>query len=124
MAHGVGMVVPDVDRAADGAYAQGHDDGQAHAGSVVDRFGHEQEALRGRGGVGTGAGERGADASAQGAEFGFDVDEVAILQGAFFDQAAETFDDVGLRGDRVGADDFRPAQRNGFRGGDRTFDLF
>jgi hypothetical protein len=76
--HGVGVVVPDVDRRADGAVADGHDDGQAQARRVVHRLGHEQQALAGGGGVGARAGRRGADGHRQRGELGFDVDELAV----------------------------------------------
>ena len=48
--HAVRMVVPDVDGAADRAIADGHHDGQSEARRVVDRLGHEQQALAAGGG--------------------------------------------------------------------------
>ena len=59
--HRIGMVVPDVDRRADCAVAERHDDRQAETGGVVDRFGHEQKALAGGRGIGPRARGRGAD---------------------------------------------------------------
>ena len=59
--HRVAVVVPDVDRRADRAVGDRHDDRQAEAGGVVERLGHVEQALaRGRG-VGARAGGRGAD---------------------------------------------------------------
>ena len=121
--HGVGMVVPDVDRRADRAVAERHHDRQAEAGRVVDGFGHEQQTLRGRRRVGARAGRRGADRHRQRGEFALDIDEFAIHEIAVAHQIAEALDDVGLRRDRIGADDFGAAQRDGLGHGVGAFDL-
>ena len=52
----VGVVVPDVDRGAEGTVGDRHDDRQAEPGGVIDRLDHVQQALRGGGGVGARAG--------------------------------------------------------------------
>jgi hypothetical protein len=122
LAHAVAVVVPDVDRRADGAVGHRHHDGQAQAAGVVDRFGHEQQALAGGGGVGAGAGGTAADGHAHGGELAFDVDELAVFQRRLH-HLAEAFDDVGLRRDRVGADHLGPAQRHRFGDGVGTFNL-
>jgi len=74
----VGMVVPDVDRRADGPVGDSHDDRQAKAGRVIDRLDHEQQALRGSRRVAARAGRRGADGHRHGGEFGFDVDVLTV----------------------------------------------
>ena len=45
LAHGVSVIIPDVDGCADGPVGDSHDDGHSQAGGVVDGLGHEQEAL-------------------------------------------------------------------------------
>ena len=121
--HRVGMIVPDVDWRADRPIAERHYDRQAEAGSVVDRFGHEQQALaRGRG-VGARAGCRRADGDRERREFRFHIDEFAIVQVACLHHLAEPFDDMGLRRDRIGADNFGTAQGDGLGGRVGTFDL-
>ena len=121
--HAVGMIVPDVDRRADGAIADGHHDRQSQTGGVVHRLGHEQDALAGGGRV-TACSRGGcADRHRQRRELRFDIDELAVFQRAAFDHLAQSLDDVGLRRDRIGADHLRPAQRNGFGHGARSFDL-
>ena len=45
------------------------------------------------------------------------------VQRAVLHHFAERLDDVGLRRDRIGADHFRPAQRDGLGDGVGTFDL-
>ena len=121
--HRIRMIVPDVDGRADRAVAQGHHDGQAEARGVVDRLRHEQQALRGGRGIGAGTGGGGADRDRKGGELAFDVDEFAVDQRAFFHQLAEALDDMGLRRDRIGADHFGPAQRDGLGHGVRSLDL-
>ncbi len=121
--HRVGMVIPDVDRRADRAVSQGHHDRQAEAGRVVDSLRHEEQALaRGRG-IGARAGGRGADGDRKRRELALDIDELRIVEFAETDQFAETLDDMGLRRDRIGADDLRPAKRNRARHRLRAFDL-
>jgi len=115
--HRVAVIVPDVDRGADGAVGDGHHDRQAEAGGVVDGLRHVQQALAGGGGVGPRPGRRRADRHRHRGEFGLDIDELATSQVAPLHRHAERLDDVGLRGDRVGADHFRAAQRQGL--GDR-----
>ena len=61
-------------------------------------------------GVGTAAGDGTADCHAHGCEFTFNVQEFAVFKSSFFDHGAEVFDDMGLRRDRVGADDFGAAK--------------
>ena len=121
--HRVGMIVPDVDRRADGAVSERHHDRQAEAGGVVDRLRHEQEALARRRGIGARAGGRGADGDRERREFALDIDELAIVELAEPDELAEALDDMGLRRDRIGADDLRPAERDRARHGLRAFDL-
>ena len=75
------------------------------------------------GGVGAGARRRSADGHRKRGEFGLDVDELAVCQFAGADHFAQTFDDVGLRRDRIGADDFGPAEGDALRHGQRAFDL-
>ena len=98
--HAVGVVVPDVDRRADRAVADGHHDRQAETGGVVDRLRHEQESLAARGGIGARARRRRADGDRQRGEFGFDVDELAARELARLHHLAQAFDDVRLRRDR------------------------
>ena len=103
------MIVPDVDRRADRAIAERHDDRQAEAGGVVDGLRHEEQALaRGRR-IGARAGGRSADRDRQRGKFAFDIDEFAIGDLAESDHFADALDDVGLRRDRIGADDLGPA---------------
>ena len=80
LAQCVGVVVPDVDRRADGAVGHGHDDGQAEARRVVDGLGHEQQALARSRRVGARARGRGADRHRHCRELGLDVDELAGRQ--------------------------------------------
>lgn len=54
--HAVGVVVPDVDRGADGAVGHGHHDRQAQPGRVVDGLCQVQQALAGGGCVRPGTG--------------------------------------------------------------------
>jgi hypothetical protein len=121
--HAVGVVVPDVDRCADGAVADRHHDGQAQSGGVVDRLRHEQQSLARRRRVGARARGRGADGHRQRGEFGLDVDELAIGERAVLHHLAHALDDVRLRGDRVGADHLRARQRDRLGDGVGTFDL-
>ncbi len=120
----IGVVVPDVDRRADGAVGDGHHDGKAEAGGVVYRLGHEQQALRGGRGVGARAGRRSADGHRHRGEFRFDVDELARRQAAFLHHPAQRLDDVRLRRNRVGADHLRAAQRHSLGDCPGTFNLF
>ncbi len=121
--HAVGMIVPDVDRRADRAVADGHDDRQPEARRVIDRFRHEQDALARGGGVAARAGGRCADGHRQRGKFGFDVDELAILELAVLHHLAQAFDDMRLRRDRISANHFRPAQGDRLRDGERAFHL-
>jgi hypothetical protein len=117
------MIVPDVDRRADRPVGHRHHDRQTETGRVVNRFDHEQQTLRRGGGVGSRTGGRGTDRHTHGREFGFNVDEFAILHLARLDHLADAFDDVRLRGNRIGADHFRPAQRDRLGNGVRALDL-
>ena len=105
--HAVRMVVPDVDRRADRAVADGHHDGKPEARGVVDRLGHEQQALARRRGVRARAGGGGADGDRHRRELRFDVDELAAGELARLHHLAHAFDDVRLRRDRVRADRLR-----------------
>ena len=121
--HRIGMIIPDVNRCADGPIAERHHDRQAEARGVVDRLGHEQQALaRGRG-IGARAGGRCPDRDREGGEFGFHIDEFAILQFAQSNHLAEPFDNMGLRRDRISADDLGAAQGNRLGCGVGTFSL-
>ena len=121
--HRVRVVVPDVDRRADRAVGDRHDDRQAEARGVVERLDHEQQALaRGRG-VGAGAGRRGADGDRHGGELGLDVDVLARRQLAGPDEPGECLDDVGLGRDRIGRDDLGAAQGDGLSDGARALHL-
>ena len=59
--HGIGMVVPNIDGRSDRAVADSHDDRKAQTGGIIDSFGHIQEALARRRGIGSRTGSRGAD---------------------------------------------------------------
>ena len=108
--HGVAVVVPDVDRRADGPVGQCHHDRQPETGGVVDRLDHEQQPLaRGRG-VGARAGGRGADRDRHRRELRLDVDELARRESAGLHHGADGLDDVGLGRDRIGADDLGSAR--------------
>jgi hypothetical protein len=122
--HAVGMVVPDVDRGADGTVGHGHHDGQAQPGGVVDRLGHEQQALAGGCRVSPGARRGRTDGHAHGGKFGLDVDELAARERAGFHHFAQPFDDVRLGRDRVGADHLGAAQRDRRSHGMGAFALF
>jgi len=115
LAHRVRVIVPDVDRRADCAIRDRHDDRQAETRGVEYRLGHEQQSLaRGRG-VGTCAGGRGADRDRHRRELGLDVDELAGRECAAFHHLAEPLNNVGLRRDRVGADHLGAAQGHRLR---------
>ena len=68
--------------------AERHHDRQPEAGSVVDGFGHEQQALARRCGIGPRSRRRRTDARGQGAELGLDVDEFAGFQFAGANRSA------------------------------------
>ncbi len=121
--HRVAVVVPDVDRRADRAVGDRHHDRQAEARGVVDRLGHEQQALARRGRVGAHAGGRASDRHAHRRELALDVDELARRELAGFHHRAQALDDVRLRRDRVGADHFGAAERHGLGHRLRAFDL-
>ena len=96
LAHRIGVVVPDVDRSADSAVGDRHDDGQAEPGRVVDRLDHEQQPLAGGGGVGPRAGCRGTDRHRHRGELALHVDVLAAGQFTGFDDGRQALDDVGL----------------------------
>ncbi len=110
LAHRVGVVIPNVNRGTDGARGDGHNDRETEPGGVVNRFSHIKQPLGSGSGVGTAAGDGTADCHAHGCEFTFNVQEFAVFKSSFFDHGAEVFDDMGLRRDRVGADDFGAAK--------------
>ena len=123
LAHGVRMVVPDVDRCADRTVGDRHDDRESETGRVVDRLDHEEQALGGGGRIGAGAGNRCADGNGHGRELALDVDVLAILEDALAAERAKGLDDVGLRRDRVRADDFGAAERHGLGNALAAFQL-
>ena len=116
--HRVGVVVPDVDRRADGPVGQGHHDGQPEAGGVVDGLDHEEQSLAGGRGVGARAGGRRARCAT---DIAANSDSTLMnSHGASrsgLHHLADGLDDVGLGRDRVGAHHLGPAQRD--RLGDR-----
>ena len=116
--HRVAVVVPDVDRRADGAVRQRHHDRQPEPGRVVERLAHVEQALAGGGRVGARAGGRGPDRHRHRRELGLDADVLARRELAGAHLVGERLDDVGLGRDRVGADHLGPAQRD--RVGDRV----
>ena len=59
--HAIRMIVPDIDRRAEGAIGNGHDNGKTQSRRVIDGLGHEQKSLACRRGVGSRAHGRGAD---------------------------------------------------------------
>ena len=118
------MVVPDVDRRPDRPVAERHDDRQTEAGRVVDRLGHEQQSLTGSCRVGARPCRRGPNGDGKRRELAFDIDELAIAESAQPHKFAQAFDDVGLRGDRIGADDLGPAEGDRSRHRLGAFDLF
>ena len=123
LAHRVGMVVPDVDRGADRAVGDRHDDGQPQPRAVVDRLHHVEEPLgRGRR-VGARTRDRGADRDRHRGEFALDVDVLAVLELALAAEQPQVFDDVRLRGNRIGADHFRAAERHGLGDALAAFEL-
>src|SRR3974390_3123629 len=66
---------------------------------------------------------RRTDRDRQRCEFGFDVDEFAVFDLTRAHHLAETFDDVRLRRDWIGADHFRTAATDRFRHRTRAFNL-
>ena len=124
LAHRVGVVVPDVDGRADGAVGDRHDDRQTETARVVDGLHHEEKALARRGRVGASARDGGADRHRHRREFAFDVDVFAVLQNALAAEKAQVFDDVGLRRNRIGADDVRTTQCHGLRDALAALKLF
>jgi hypothetical protein len=123
LAHRVGVVIPDVDRGADGAVGDRHDDRQPEPGRVVDRFDHEQQALaRGRG-VGPRASCRGANRDRHGRELALDVDVFTPREFARFDDGRQAFDDVCLGRDRVGANHVRATGSHRARDRHRALNL-
>ena len=121
--HRVAVVVPDVDRRADRAVGDRHHDRQAEPGGVVERLGHVEEPLAGRGRVGARAGRRGADRRRQRRELRLDHQVLARRELAGPDEVGERLDDVGLRRDRVRGDHLGPAERDRRRDRLRAFDL-
>ena len=120
LGHRVRVVVPDIDRGADRAVGDRHHDRQAEAGGVVERLDHVEQALAGGGGVGAGAGRRGADRGRHRRELGLDHQVLAGSEVAGPDHVGEVLDDVRLRGDRIGADHLRAAERDGLGDGPRS----
>lgn len=108
---------------AHGAIGNGHYDGQAQTGSVVDSFDHVEQALRGRRGVGAGAAHAGADGHRHGGKFAFDVNVFAVRDQPLAGHRAERFHNMGLRRNRIRADHFGSAQRNSLRNALTAFDL-
>ena len=123
LGHRVCVVVPDVDRGPDRPVRHRHDDGQAQPGRVVDGLDHVQQALAGGRRVGPGTGGGRTDGHRHRGELRLDVDVFAAGELPVFHEDAQGLDDVGLRGDRVGADDFRPAEGDGVGDGFRALDL-
>ena len=121
--HGVAVVVPDIDRRANSAVGQRHDDGQPEPAGVVDGLHHEEEPLAGGGGEGAGPGGGGADGHRHGGELRLHVDELARRELAYLHHLAQRLDYVGLWGNGVGAHDLGSAQRHCFRDGPRTLNL-
>ena len=117
------MVVPDVDRRPDRPVAERHDDRQTEAGRVVDRLGHEQQPLTSSRRVGARPCRRGPNGDGKRRELAFDIDELTVAESAQPHKFAEAFDDVGLRGDRIGAHHLRPAERDCARHRLGAFDL-
>ena len=121
--HRVGVVVPDVDRCADRAIGDGHDDGQSQPGCVVDRLDHEEQALtRGRG-VGTCPRGGGADGDRHGGELRLDVDELTWGELSALHERRQRLDNVRLRRDGIGADHLGPRQGDCLGDRARTLNL-
>ena len=110
--HGVGVVVPDVDRGSDRPVGDRHHDRQPQARRVVERLGHEEDALGGRRRIGARAGGGCADRRGERAELGLDHQVLAGGEVPGPDQVGEVLDDVGLGRDRVGADHLGAAERH------------
>ena len=55
------MIVPNIDRGANGTIGKRHHDGKSKTGGVVDRLDHEQKTLAGCGGVSTSTSGRGSN---------------------------------------------------------------
>jgi len=121
--HGIGVIIPDVDGCSNGAVADSHHNGKAETGGVIDGFGHEQKPLAGSSRIGAGAGSGCANGDGECGKFRLHVDEFAVAELAGLDHLRETFDDVRLRSDGIGADDFGLAEGDGFRDGAGGFNL-
>ena len=76
--HGVLLIIPDVQRRGHGPVGTGEDDRQPHAGDAVNHFGHQQQALGSRGGVGPGPGRRGSQHHGGRRKLAFHVDEFGV----------------------------------------------
>ena len=121
--HRVAVVVPDVDGCPDRPVGKGHHDRKAEAAGVVDRLDHEQQALAGSRRVGPRSGRRGTDRHRHRSELRLDIDELAAGELAGLDHLSYALDDVGLRGDRIGAHDLGTAGRHGHGDGSGTLKL-
>src|SRR5688500_7543795 len=82
----------------------------------------------GEAGAGGGGGRRGARGGGAagrrlGGELRLDIEELARPEVAGPDERRERLDEVGLRRDRVGRDDLRPAAGHGLGDGTRAFEL-
>ena len=73
LTHGIGVVIPNVNRGTDSAGGNGHDDRKTEAGGVVNCFSHIKQPLGSSGCVGTAAGDGSADSHAHRCEFTFNV---------------------------------------------------
>ena len=88
--------------------------GSPRPDGVVDRFGHEQQALAGRRSISARASGRCADRHRKRAEFRFHVQEFAAGQRARLHHLPQRLHDVRLRRDGISADHLRPAHGHGF----------
>lgn len=73
LTHGVGVIIPNVNRAHRWRGGNRHDDRKTETGGVVNRFSHIKQTLGSGSSVGTAAGDGTADSHAHGCEFTFNV---------------------------------------------------
>ena len=121
--HRVGVIVPDVDRRADGPIGQGHHHGQSQSGGVVDRLHHVEQSLRRRRGVGARTRGGRPERHRHRRELTLDVHELTGRQAPRLHHRADGLDDVGLGRDGVGAHHLGSTQGHGLGDGARPLNL-
>jgi len=117
----VGLVGPEIPARAEGAVDFGHDNGQAAARGPVQHFVHQGQPLGGTGSESADPAGGRADDRCHGGMLAFHA-EKAPVEGALAAEFCQLFDDMGLRGDRVGRHHLDASQTHGFGTGLTAFE--